>query len=356
MSKETIKKRALTIVGGGPAGLACAYYAQVNNLDYQVIEAGQVGESWLKMSRYFKLITPMWTNHLPSDRFQLNPFKKISCNEYGLYLSSYAKRKRLNIIENCRISKITKLSTGFEIQTSQGVALTEELILATGYYESPSLPSYHHEIRNSALLCFHARDFDFHYPSLLPKVGKILIVGKRNTAGQIAAQLINDNFDISFSVRSEIEFRNDDTFRGKIKEFLYFYWELFLLYKNPNLKQNSYPPMDAKGVKEFYQQGLISEHPEISSICENLVTFSDGSSSEFAAVIYATGYDLASRKLPIESAESNLTSASSLKTSCDENIRGLHHIGVDNMINFRSRYLRGIRCDAKKVISAISSQ
>jgi len=351
-SKEKIYE--LLIIGGGPAGLSAAYHAKRTQIDYRVLDKGSAAESWLNMSRFFSLITPMWTNFLPGDHFYLNPFKRISCKDYGRYASSYAKRKKLNVLENTEVLKITKRDRVFTVSTENGPLLARSIVFATGYYSTPNIPSVFKYENQEVFRVFHAKEVDNHYANLSPDNGAVLIIGKRNTAGQIAAQLLKDQFQVSFSVRSELEFRKDDTLLGKIKEFLYFFKEHVVIRFRPNLKQNSYPPMDATGVKEFYDKGEIDIYSEVVNIKGREVCFKNGTKAEFAAIILATGYTFTN--LEVEQGDRRDSFPEGLsKNDCVKQTEGVFYIGKDNQINFRSRYLRGIRNDSKILINQVAN-
>jgi len=338
----------LIIIGAGPAGLSCAYFAKKASLSYVVLEAGEVGESWKKMSRYFSLITPMWTNHLPSDIFHNNPFRNISCNRYGDYLQAYARRHKFHILPNRNVDSVEKADNGYLVICGEQIFKTRSVIFATGYYHRPYLPAAVKQIsKNKHDIYFHANRFDENYDFIAGVKGEILIVGKGNTAGQLAALLIKMGKKVGFSTRGPIAFRNDDTIKGKIKQFLYFYWELIVITRNPGLKHNSFPPMDATGVKKHYNLGHINTYAEITWIHENRVRFIDGSSSIFSAIIFATGYDPVYENLqPISTVTQKIP-----PLSPEHKETGIFNIGVDNQFNFRSRYLRGIRNDASKVVT-----
>lgn len=333
----------LIIIGAGPAGLSCAYYANKRGLNYVVLEAHKVGESWKRMSCHFSLITPMWTNHLPSDAFSNNPFGKMSCNGYSDYLERYALKNKLQIMKNNKVTAITKSGEFYLVTCNDQKLRTKSVIVATGYYHFPNIPEVAKQIEPMQYnfpLRFHANYFDEYFESIKNTQGEILIVGKGNTAGQLAALLIKAGMKIAFSSRSPLAFRNDDTIKGKIKQFAYFYWELIAIARNPHMKHNSFPPMDATGVKKYYDLGRIKTYPDIKSITGNSVTFNDGSHGKFPTVIFATGYH------PVYKSLSHLPTYNK--------DQGFFYIGIDNLFNFRSRYLRGIRSDSKKVVTQVT--
>ena len=63
---QTKKMKELIIIGGGQAGLAAAYYAQQNNVDYTLIEkASSAGDSWQKRWKSLTLFSPKKLSTLP---------------------------------------------------------------------------------------------------------------------------------------------------------------------------------------------------------------------------------------------------------------------------------------------------
>lgn len=353
ITNESFRKD-LIIIGGGPAGLSCAYFAKKHALNYVVLEAGEIGDSWKNMSVEFSLITPMWTNHLPSDFLHHNPFGKMSCNRYGDYLEAYAKKNNLKVKNNCKVAAIKKTDQGYLIVCNNQKYHANCIVIATGYFKNPNVPAVGKKTdrlhKNSYSLSFHSNHFDCNSEKIQKAKKEILIVGKGNTAGQLAASLIKKGKKVGISIRGPIAFRNDDTIKGRIKQFLYFYWELIIVTRYPKLKQNSFPPMDATGVKTHYDSGRINTYAEIESITGNRVKFTDGREGDFSAIIFATGHQPAYKTLEITPSLTAEDTASSLITR-----PGIFHIGIDNQYNFRSRYLRGIRSDANKVVAQCES-
>src|SRR5689334_15835695 len=60
------RETAIVVIGGGPAGLAVGFELQRRGLPFVILERGAaVGESWRRMPRNLKLVSPWKCNSLP---------------------------------------------------------------------------------------------------------------------------------------------------------------------------------------------------------------------------------------------------------------------------------------------------
>jgi len=334
------------IIGAGPGGLSLSYYLKKMSLNYVVLEKGNVGQSWKEMSSCFELITPMWTNSLPSDFGKLNPFKKISCNEYGIYLKKYSKKHRFNIKENEEVTGIRQEHDVIYVKTANNCQYkAKTVVVATGYFSNPNYPEYWIEDTESIL---HASEFKSVNDLKSKNVSTALIVGKRNTAGQLLVELNNAGIKTSLSMRGELVFRYNEGCYRQLKEFVYFFWEEVLIIIKPDLRQDSFPPMDSKHARKIINEQGIKSYKDIEKIEKNKVFFKDGAVANFDVIIFATGYKPA---LSFLGEDDEVYKNTNHRADLESN--NIFFIGFDNLYNFRSRYIRGMKRDAKKILKKI---
>ncbi|QMU62517.1 MAG: FAD-dependent oxidoreductase [Gammaproteobacteria bacterium] len=339
----------IIIVGGGPAGLATAYCLQKLNIDCLVVEKNKVGNSWGNMPKYWRVVSPQWTNMLPGSGFPYSsPFSKPWVNSYREYLLQYSKinsikvHEEINIynvlqIDNCKKFKLTSDDLDFECKI---------IVSATGYYSNPYIPSLPRGDDDS-IRSFHVSEYfsPERLKKLFPHCTKILIVGRRVSAGQLLTDLSKHDFSLSISARGSVSPR-DGSFKGKIKDFIYFPYEELKVKLNPNIYADSFPHMDGGKTEELLKEKIVTVHSNIVGIRDRHVVFEDGASDKFDLIIYATGYkpSLAYLKDIVRFEDDG--DMPIIKDMHCSDIENIFFIGLDQIYNFRSRYLRGIRKDA----------
>ena len=103
------------------------------------------------------------------------------------YLTSYAKSFDAPVLEGVEVDSIqTGQVRRFVLKTSAGIMSAQEVVLASGGYQKPHLPSGVAQMRDSVYVI----DVD-HYtnPSNLPR-GKVLVLGSGQSGCQVAEDLV----------------------------------------------------------------------------------------------------------------------------------------------------------------------
>ncbi|MBT8103918.1 MAG: FAD-dependent oxidoreductase [Woeseia sp.] len=338
------------ILGGGPAGLSVAYrLSRYPDIDYMILERGRLGHSWSTMHDSLKLLSPMWVNQLPGHRFPLwRSFAKISKNEFIEYLESYAQRYRMHWTGNAPVARVTRDGGEFVVSTGTEEFRSRAVVNATGYYSAPQMPKFSEN--DGSIPVIHSADYES--PDALdrklgPGKKNILIIGKRVSAGQLLEELDDAGFSLGISVRAPIETRVGGIL-GIIKENLYFVREKLRFLRNPYIKQNSLALMNGGKTDRIISSGRLQQHGTIERIRNGHIEFADGSTAAYDLVICATGFVTDYPHL-----EGLLEPDTPLLEQLDmgehREVPGLFFIGVDNLISFKSRYVRGIADDSAEV-------
>jgi cation diffusion facilitator CzcD-associated flavoprotein CzcO len=177
----------ILIIGGGAAGLTTAGALKHLGLESTILDKDErTGDVWAR--RYDRLrlhtIRPFsGLAHFPILRS--NP-KYLSRDQFVQYLQAYAQFFKLNIIHNCTVNKIRKEGSEWIVETSQGQRRAKIVIVATGHYGQPFIPSWESQP-------------DFHgqfLHSIQYKTGKdfagkrVLVIGSGNSGSEIAIDLV----------------------------------------------------------------------------------------------------------------------------------------------------------------------
>ncbi|MBO7942093.1 NAD(P)/FAD-dependent oxidoreductase, partial [Streptomyces sp. S9] len=94
--------------------------------------------------------------------------------------------------------------------------------------------------------------------------------------------------------------------------------------------------------------GQVAIWPPIRGIENGEVVFDDGRRLRAAAVVMATGYRASLGLLPATIALDEFGVPFHREFEVDA-VPGVYLLGFDNLYDHRSRYLRGIRCDAARL-------
>jgi putative addiction module component (TIGR02574 family) len=139
-------------VGGGQAGLAMSYYLKQKGREHVVLErAPTVANAW-RNERWasFTLVTPNFQVRMPGAEYQGNdPNGFISLAEVVEYFDDYVKRFGLPVHCGVEVFSVEKTREGYLARTSEGNYDAENVVIATGLYQSPKIPKFSEAIRPS---------------------------------------------------------------------------------------------------------------------------------------------------------------------------------------------------------------
>lgn len=173
----------IIIIGAGQAGLATGYYLKQYDEDFLIIDEGdRIGNSWRKRWDSLRLFTPAQFNGLPGLAF---PARKDYCptkEEVANYLDAYARKFGLPVQLNTKVFYVSKVKSGYEIETSVDTLFCKQVVIASGYYTKPRIPGLANRLdRNIKQL--HSSEYT--NPHELPN-GEVLVVGAGASGVQIA--------------------------------------------------------------------------------------------------------------------------------------------------------------------------
>lgn len=204
------------IVGGGQAGLATSYYLAKHHREHIVLEAAaHAGNSW-QSGRWdsFTLVTPNWTLRMPGAEYNgPDPDGFLPRDEVVAYFEQYAERFKLPVQYNTRVLFIKSASgKGYEVQTTEGVWLANNVVIATGFEQLPKVPPFAANLPPDITQLHSSK---YRNPESLP-AGSVLIVGSGQSGTQIAEELYKDSKQVFLCTgsagRVPRRYRGRDTF------------------------------------------------------------------------------------------------------------------------------------------------
>ncbi len=178
----------VVVIGGGQAGLSVSYLLKQRGVEHVVLEAKRIANAW-RSERWdsFCLVTPNWQCRLPGHHYGGDdPQGFMGRDEIVRYVESYAERFQLPVREGVKVESVKRAESGagFEVRTSSGRMTTEHVVVATGGYHGPRVPSFASELGDVRQL----HSSEYRNAAELP-AGAVLVVGTGQSGCQIAEDL-----------------------------------------------------------------------------------------------------------------------------------------------------------------------
>lgn len=135
--------RTITVVGGGPAGLAAAVALRRVGLDAVVLEQSDaVGAVWRGRYDRLRLNTSRMTSGLIGMRYPRGTGLFPTRDEFASYLERYVETHQLDVRLGVRVERLDRADGTWNVVTSDGGLSAEQVIVATGYAGKPFLPAW----------------------------------------------------------------------------------------------------------------------------------------------------------------------------------------------------------------------
>ncbi len=173
------------VVGAGQAGLAAAYHLKKRGIRFLVVDAAsEIGHAWRSRWDSLRLFTAAEYDALPGMAFPAPEGTYPTKDDAADYLVEYAHHFDLPVLLNCVVRRLTRLRSGFAVDTSQGRLLARQVVVATGGWQQPVVPHLARGLDDVAQLHSSA----YRNPTDLPP-GDVVVVGAGNSGRQIALEL-----------------------------------------------------------------------------------------------------------------------------------------------------------------------
>ena len=283
-------------------------------------------------------------------------FRLVAARDFAAYLRAYAGERHLQTQLGTTVTRVTALADGgFTVVTDRGPIACDVVVNATGYFACKYVPDY-----ELAPGCRIPRVHSSEYidaDAALRLAGverpRVLIVGKRISAGQIIEELYDAGCSVTVSHRTPIAFT--PSLAVTMLGFPFYYaYEDARIRREPFFLADSNPPIEGGRIKRLLTSGRVATHPDIARIGESDVTFTDGTTARFDLIVFCTGYRPALAHLSDLVTLDARTGLPPLRGFESAERPGLFFLGTDRLRSFRSRYLRGIREDAVALADALA--
>lgn len=297
-SPETIET---VVIGAGHAGLIASWHLTDGGREHVVLERREtLGGGWQDRWEAFCLVTPNETIGLPGLPFEGDPGGFLTRQEIVARTAAYAAVVRAPVRSATAVERLRQIdghgTARFELATSSGLIRARSVIVATGAFHVPKVPTAASSLpgRITQLHAHHYRR-----PSDLP-AGGVLIVGTGQTGVQLAEELFEAGRPVVLSVghcgRVPRRYRGHDFFhwfRALVREAdgMGIPFPNVTTLPDPRLRFACNPHMSGHGgghdtdLREFAQRGIRlagrflgadGEHARFGSDLAADLAFADG--------------------------------------------------------------------------------
>ena len=184
----------LIIIGGGPSGINVAISAARAGLDYVILEKGVIANSLF----HFPVNMTFFSTSLKLE-IQDTPFisqhDKPTRTEALEYYRRLVQNFRLNIHLYEPVEKMEAISEGYRVDTAKGSYDARNVVVATGFYDTPRLM---HIPGEDLPKVRHYYDDPHVY------IGqRVLVVGAANSACDAALECYRKGAEVTMAIRGE---------------------------------------------------------------------------------------------------------------------------------------------------------
>ena len=196
---------SILVIGGGAAGLSTAAALGQRGIRATVLDCNDcIGESWSRRYQSLKLHTIRRYSGLAHYPIPEDRPRYLSKDEYAAYLKEYAELLMLDVSLSERVLTVRQIQCGsggmnWEVVTSRGTRQARVVIVATGHYAEPYLPTWEGADGFTGTL-IHSCE----YTTGAAYRGKnVIVIGLGNSGADIATDLVvQDAGSVSISMRT----------------------------------------------------------------------------------------------------------------------------------------------------------
>ncbi|WP_405383712.1 YpdA family putative bacillithiol disulfide reductase [Maribacter sp. LLG6340-A2] len=184
----------IIIIGGGPIGIACGLEAKKNGLDYLILEKGPIVNSLFHYPtnmQFFSSSEKLEIDEIPFISKEAKPKRDEALEYYRRIVTS----NKLNIHLFEKVESVKKDSNRFNVISSKNTYSSNQIILATGFYDIPNLLNIPGEDLSKVT---HYYDNPHYYSGQ-----KVAVVGASNSAIDAALECWRKGAEVTLIIRGD---------------------------------------------------------------------------------------------------------------------------------------------------------
>ena len=334
------------VIGGGQAGLVIGYHLQQAGQRFVILEANQrIGDSWRKRWDSLRLFSPPKYASLPGWPIQTKTWP--TRDEMADYLENYARHFDLPVRTGLRTERLARHGDGFVLHTSAGDVFADRVVVATGGYLDPYVPTFAAEL-DPAIRQLHS--VQYRNPNQFAE-GEVLIVGAGNSGAEIALDAVRSGHLTWLAGRhpGQVPIRIDSPQAKYVIPVIMFLFRRVLTLNTPMGRKARGPalehgnPLVRTKVEDLDAAG-VSRIPRIAGIQEGKPVTTEGQTLDPRTVVWCTGFrpDYRWIELPIVGADGHPVHDRGVSPE-----PGLFFMGLEFQFSVASATIQGLDQDAR---------
>jgi putative flavoprotein involved in K+ transport len=181
------------------------------SIEHVVLERGRVAERW-RSERWdsLRLLTPNWQSRLPGFRYQgADPDGYMTMPEVIEQFERYARASQAPVETGTSVRRVRRAAPGYQIETNRGSWRARNVVVATGYCDTPFVPPTGQHVSRAIHQLVPGR---YRNAAQLPP-GGVLVVGASASGLQLADELRRAGRPVTLAVGRHI--RLPRLYRGR---------------------------------------------------------------------------------------------------------------------------------------------
>jgi putative flavoprotein involved in K+ transport len=361
------ERHEVVVIGAGQSGLAAGYNLARRGLDFVILEAGdRVGDVWRKRYDSLLLYSPASGDELPGLRFPLPRRAFPTGRQMADYLEAYATHHQLPVRTGIRVQRLSAAGSGegeagFEVSTTSGTYVADQVIVATGAFQHPRIPDFAAQL-DSTILQLHSSEY--RGPHQLAD-GPVLVVGVGHSGADLGHEvaLAGHRTILSGRVPGQLPVPID-SWRGRHLEYpvaRFMFTKLFTLGTPVGRRLAAKaragtfaPPLLRVRRQELKAAGVELREARTVGVEGGKPRLADGSVLDVRNVIWCTGFrpDFGWIDLPILTAGVWPVQ----RRGVIESVPGLYVLGLPFLYSFASLLVLGAPRDAAHVVDQLAAR
>jgi putative flavoprotein involved in K+ transport len=344
------------VIGGGQAGLAMGYHLAKQHFKFVILDANNhVGDSWRKRWDSLRLLAPARYSGLPGMPQPAPAYSFPTKDDVADYLQDYARKMNLPVRNGVTVRSLSRVDGHFVIETDQRRFEASQVVVATGAYHHPNVPSVAAEL-DPKIRQFHSSDY--RNPSQFQQ-GAVLIVGASNSGAEIAHEAAKEHRTwLSGRDTGQLPFHTSGRVARLVIPLMWFTFNHVLTVKTP-MGRKAQPYMRSRGAplervrrEDLAAAGVERVVAKTVSARDGLPELDDGRVIDVANVVWCTGFrqDFDWIQLPVIGGDGWPLQ----RRGVVPDVPGLYFVGLPFLYSFASELLGGVGRDAEYIARHIA--
>ncbi|MBR57234.1 MAG: hypothetical protein CMH54_04165, partial [Myxococcales bacterium] len=186
----------LVIVGAGPAGLCAAWEGRKRGWEPIILERRSVvGGAWAEMPPKMRCLSPRKYDRMPDGSVSSGDGNRATVAEILTMIEAFAAKNQFRICMESSAQAVSVQNGMFEIETTRQLLRTPRLIIATGEYSRPRVPSVPGDFDGPTE---HTRTFD---PNTVTASERVAVIGAGNSGAEAVLAILARGGQVVLSTR-----------------------------------------------------------------------------------------------------------------------------------------------------------